>query len=175
LVVLGLLAIGMGHGALPRLVVAALNRSLEGHLDFDGARIFPNGSVELRGVRIAGPGDDLILSAARLDARVDLLPLLRRRVVVRGLRLTGARLRIESLADGGLNVARAFEPRRPATVVRAGPASPWTVSIQAATLSIDRFDYLAPGAAAPLVTLEHVDLEATLLASGRRLVRHGGR
>jgi hypothetical protein len=69
-------------------------------------RVLPRPAIALEGVTIAGmeAGAEPFVTAARVELRPRLLPLLRRRVIVDELVLESPRVRVEVMADGTTNV-----------------------------------------------------------------------
>ncbi|HUB05431.1 MAG TPA: translocation/assembly module TamB domain-containing protein [Myxococcales bacterium] len=147
-----LLSTGAGRGALARLPLEALDRAIAGRIEFRDARVEPDGEVDITGARLFDPTGRLLISAQRVRARVDVLDLLRRRVVVRRARLEGVVFRLGLGGPHGADVAAAFRPRHPRPGAVPPPA--WSVQLDDLVALIQRFELsTATAGARPLVRL----------------------
>ena len=103
-----------------------------------GLRLFPSASVVLSDVRLRNRGSDLATAGA-VRAGVELLPLLRRQLVITNLALVDPIIRIEKGADGKFN----FEtPPRPAKPPEDGEKTGTSLSVANGALKNGGFVYL---------------------------------
>lgn len=121
-------------GALVRQVDAAL----AGRLELEAVEVLPQGGIELRGLRVFDPDEHLVLQVSRARLFADLTRLSREEVGV-VLELDGPSILLESEADGGVSLARAFSPAEPSRAAPdrpgAAPARPsWTLRLTRLTV-----------------------------------------
>ena len=112
----------------PRLL-SAVNDSIQGRIELGGFS-FQDGGLLVRGVTVRDPDGEVVISADRAFAAVDLTRLRARRV---GARLALDRPFVLLATDdrGELGIARAFAARRPSPQKEEAPGGPsaWTVEV----------------------------------------------
>jgi autotransporter translocation and assembly factor TamB len=154
--VLAMLATGAGNSWMAHRILNLANRGFRGRIEVAAAQVFPDGTFLVRGVRIRGEGSGPdIVSADMASGRIHLWALLHRDVHIEDVLLTGGGLELRELADGDVNIAKAFSPPRPSV---ASPSTPiqstasWTVHIGIRQVEVGEFSYFASGRATPIVT-----------------------
>ncbi|HTT68165.1 MAG TPA: translocation/assembly module TamB [Gemmatimonadales bacterium] len=124
LVVLGLaaatliLASAPGHAVARRLVVAALERAVDGRVRIGslGGPLWRE--LDAREIELATPDGRPVIRAARLTVRYTLADLVRRRFVLTHVAIDAPAVTLEEGADGHLNIEHLFRLLGP----RSGPA-----------------------------------------------------
>ncbi len=136
--VVALAASPVGRPLVAGLVVGQVDAALAGKLELEAVEVLPRGGVELRGLRVFDPEGLLVLQVTRVRLFADLTRLSRQELGV-VLELDGPSVLLESDADGGVSLARAFAPAHPSPPAAAGPgAAParpdWTLRLTRLTV-----------------------------------------
>jgi translocation and assembly module TamB len=151
-------------------VVALLDEGIAGSLVLEGVEVLARGGMELRGLEVYDPHGHLVLSAGRARVFTDITGL-RRRVVGLSVEIESPSVLLEEEPGGGVSIARAFAPARPAPAVATGEArdggSRWTVHV--ARLTVRRGDlWWVDARAATRLEASEIDLDARgLVGPGR--------
>jgi hypothetical protein len=108
----------------PDWVLAKVNSALKGNIragsiTFDGTK-----GLVLHGAELTAPNGRLVLTAKRIQVKVDLLDLLKEVIQIRKLSISGVSVKMEQNARGGFDLLDALAPTAP-----SGPSS-GGVSIQ---------------------------------------------
>ncbi|NBD12445.1 translocation/assembly module TamB domain-containing protein [Corallococcus silvisoli] len=142
-----------GSARIARLGVDQVNKQLAGRLELGGFDLDLDGAV-LTGVKLYTPEGELVAEVARVEARLNLSPLLSQRVDLTKVRIETPRLYLVQ-DERGLNLMRALEPREPK------PEEPPTQSQSALRILLKDFE------------LSHgfVDFRQELPDGGERQVR----
>ncbi len=118
---------------VPRLVRIA-DDALAGRIELDAFHLLGGGGIELVGLRVMDPDQDVVLRVERARLHVDLG---RARSKVLGFRveLDGPVAVLKREEDGSLSIARAFAPSHPSPREEKQPSSfDWTVRVSRLTL-----------------------------------------
>ncbi|WP_244222140.1 translocation/assembly module TamB domain-containing protein, partial [Corallococcus exercitus] len=142
-----------GSARIARFGVDLANKQLAGRLELGGFDLDLNGAV-LTGIKIYTPEGDLAAEIARVEARLNLSPLLGQQVDLTKVRIETPRLYLVQ-DERGLNLMRALEPREPK------PEEPPTQSKSALRINLKDFE-LSHG---------YVDFQQELPDGGERQVR----
>jgi translocation and assembly module TamB len=111
-------------------VIRVVNEAIAGRVELQGIAVLPHGGMELRGVEIFDPDGHLVIAVGRARASVDVTAL-RSRTIGVSLELESPSVLLEEEAGGGLSLARAFAPARPAKGPQPGQeeGGGWTVQV----------------------------------------------
>jgi translocation and assembly module TamB len=94
-------------------VVKVLDDAIAGRLELAGVEVLSRGGIELRGLEVYDPHGHLVVSVGRARVFADLTGL-RSRAIGISAELESPSVVVEEEADGGVSLARAFAPARPA-------------------------------------------------------------
>jgi translocation and assembly module TamB len=136
--VVGLAASPVGRPVVAGVVVRQLDAALAGRLELEAVEVLPRGGIEVRGLQVYDPEENLVLQVSRARLFADLTHLSSEEIGV-VLELDGPSILLESDPDGGVSLARAFAPAHPSppTPGRPGsaPARPsWTLRLTRLTV-----------------------------------------
>ncbi len=139
-------------------LLSRVNGEIQGKLDVADIDIHLDGSLEVRGASLFDPEGKVVARAEQTRARIELLPLLAKRVHVASVVLRGGLLSLEN-QSAGVNLARALAPRRPRPA--GSPGSPdWTLIADRIDISELAFSYRLGPSAPALVALDRASLKA---------------
>jgi translocation and assembly module TamB len=125
----------LGRGILvPRLLRMA-NDALAGRIELDAFHLLGGGGIELVGLRVMDPKQDVVLRVDRARLHVD-LGRLRSKVLGFRVQLDGPVAVLKREEDGSLSISRAFVPAHPSPRREEKQPSPfdWTVRVSRLTL-----------------------------------------
>jgi translocation and assembly module TamB len=142
-----------GSARIARFGTELANKQLAGRLELGGFDLDLDGAV-LTGVKIYTPEGELAAEVARVEARLNLTPLLGQRVDLTKVRIETPRLYLVQ-DERGLNLMRALEPREPK------PEEPPTESQSALRIDLKDLE----------LTHGYVDFHQELPEGGERQVR----
>jgi translocation and assembly module TamB len=111
-----------GEARLRDFALTQANEQLSGRLELAGLDLGPR-SLILSGVKLYDPDNELVAELGRLEARVALLPLLRKHVVVKLVGLDEPHLFLRQ-DERGLNLSRAIAFRQPSEPKPEDPNAP---------------------------------------------------
>ncbi len=100
-----------GEERVRSLVIEQANKQLSGRLEVGGLDLSMN-SLVLTGVKLYDPEGELVAEVERVEAKLDLAPLLRKHIVLRSARVEQPHLYLHQ-DERGLNLSRAIAPREP--------------------------------------------------------------
>jgi translocation and assembly module TamB len=147
-----------GERRLRQEALQRINASIQGRLEIAALQIHWTGAVDLRGIALYDPEGKQVARIDELRAWIHLPSLAAKRLRAAAVDARGALLALENQPEG-MNLARAFAPRRRA----AGPSRPPDLAIIADHIAIAglSFRYRLAPEATPLVSLDRVFLEAS--------------
>jgi translocation and assembly module TamB len=108
---------------VPRIVQAA-DDALAGRIELRSFHLLASGGVELVGLRVLDPEGEVVLAVERASVYAD-VSRLRSRVLGARVLLERPGVVLRREEDGGLSIARAFEPASPGPPGKKGEPSPW--------------------------------------------------
>lgn len=131
--VVGLSASSFGRPLVAGFVIRQVDEALAGRLELEALEVLPQGGIELRGLQVYDPEERLVLQVSRVRLFPDLTRLSREEVGV-VLELDQPSVLLETDADGGVSLARAFAPAHPALATARPPGAPptrpsWTLRL----------------------------------------------
>jgi translocation and assembly module TamB len=129
-----LVATPPGGDRLRKLVVERANATIQGTIAA-GRLSLRGGHLVLERVELRDPGGEVVASADRVEVRLRLLPLVRKRVDLALVRVERPELRLRQ-DEGGTNLERAIAPRNPAPDQQQSQGSGVALVVEA--LEIDR-------------------------------------
>lgn len=134
----GLAASQAGRPLVAGALVRQVDAALAGRLELEAVEVLPQGGIELRGLEVYDPEENLVLQVSRARLFADLRRLAAEEIGV-VLELDGASILLESDPDGGVSLARAFAPAHPSPPApsRPGAAPPrpgWTLRLTRLTV-----------------------------------------
>ncbi len=134
----------LGRGLLlPRLLRVA-NDNLAGRIELERLHLLSEGGVELVGVRVIDPDQDVVLRVDGARVYVD-LGRLRSKVLGVRVELDGPVAVLKREEDGGLSIARAFAPAHPSRDEKKPSSFDWTVRLTRLTLRGGSVRYVDAG------------------------------
>ncbi|HEX9288200.1 MAG TPA: translocation/assembly module TamB, partial [Anaeromyxobacteraceae bacterium] len=125
-----LVSTDLGRGVLVPRVVRAADDALAGRIELDGFHLLSEGGIELLGLRIVDPDEDVVLRVDRARLYVDLARL-RSKVLGVRVQLDAPAVVLKREEDGALSIARAFAPGHPSPPQQQQQGGPfeWTVRL----------------------------------------------
>jgi translocation and assembly module TamB len=108
-----LAALPFARGFVASQVVRVLDDAIAGTVDLDGIEVLPQGGIELRGLEVFDPDGHLVLAVGRARVSADVTAL-RARILGLEVELEAPSVLLEEEPGGGVSLARAFGPARPA-------------------------------------------------------------
>jgi translocation and assembly module TamB len=111
--VVGFSASSLGRPVVASLVARQVDALLAGRIELEGVLVLPRGGVEIRGLRVFDPDGHLVLLISSVRVFPELTRLSSRELGL-VVELDGPSILLESEANGGVSLARAFAPAEPA-------------------------------------------------------------
>jgi translocation and assembly module TamB len=139
-------------------LLGRVNAAIQGRLAVADLDLHPDGTLELGSASLFDPEGKLVARAERIRARVDLLPLLAKRIHAASIALQGGALSLENQQEG-VNVARALARRHWLPPGASGPLD-WTFIADRIDIEELAFSYRLSPSAPPLVALDKASLSA---------------
>lgn len=112
-----------GGPIVAREVIRLVDDALAGRFELAGLAVLPDGTVEVRGLRVFDPDGHLVLAVDRARVSIDVTQL-RRRTVGAALALDGPSVLLEEEEGGGLSLVRAFSAAHPGPPRPEEPRAP---------------------------------------------------
>jgi len=124
-----LVSTDLGRGVLVPRIVRAADDALAGRIELDGFHLLSEGGIELLGLRVIDPDEDVVLRVDRARLYVDLARL-RSKVLGVRVQLDAPAVVLKREEDGALSIARAFAPAHPSPPQKEqGRPLGWTVRL----------------------------------------------
>ena len=114
----------IGRRTLVSRIVQAADEALAGRIELRSFHLLAGGGIELVGLRVVDPDGDVVLAVERASVYAD-VSRLRSKVLGARVLLERPEVVLKREEDGGLSIARAFEPAHPSPAVEKGKPSPW--------------------------------------------------
>jgi hypothetical protein len=108
-------ALALTMGSAPDFVLAKVNGLIKGSIKSGSITYTSANGLVLKGAELLAPDGRLVLSAKRIQLRVDLLDLLRSVVVIKEVSIAGLNAKISENKQGKLNLLEAMALKNPST------------------------------------------------------------
>lgn len=159
------LSTGAGRSLLVPPLLSLVNAEIAGRLSLRSFAVGAGGGLELSGLELRDPEDEVVLEVERVRAVLDLSGLGSRRIALRA-EVERPRLRLVRDAQGGTNLERAVAPRRPGPGRADGGPSAWTLRVARLALRQGEFSWQGAPGTAP-IRADGLTLEARALVGPR--------
>jgi translocation and assembly module TamB len=119
-----LVSTDLGRRMVVSRIVQAADEALAGRIELRSFHLLTGGGVELVGLRVVDPDGEVVLAVERASVYAD-VSRLRSKVLGARVLLERPEVVLKREEDGGLSIARAFEPAHPSPAGEKGKPSPW--------------------------------------------------